>query len=86
MYSKKCEVLIRQRMFTTVCGNTATMAEELVCISDFENHAKQFLPRNAWDYYSSGANEGITLRENRRGFDRYDNLLNFSLLFIYNFC
>ena len=44
---------------------------EPVTISDFENHAKEFLPKNAWDYYRSGANEGITLKENRRAFDRY---------------
>jgi transposase-like protein len=45
---------------------------EPVCISDFESHAKEFLPKNAWDYYSSGANEGITLRENRCAFNRYE--------------
>ncbi|XP_028417849.1 hydroxyacid oxidase 1-like [Dendronephthya gigantea] len=43
---------------------------EPVCISDFENYARAFLPKNAWDYYSSGANEGITLRENRQAFER----------------
>ena len=42
-----------------------------MCISDFENFAEEFLPKNAWDYYSSGANEEITLNENRRAFDRY---------------
>ena len=47
------------------------MPKEPACISDFEKHAKEVLPKNAWDYYSSGANEGITLWENRRAFDRY---------------
>ena len=46
-------------------------ASEPVCISDFESHAKAFLPKAALDYYSSGANEEITLRENRLAFDRY---------------
>jgi isopentenyl diphosphate isomerase/L-lactate dehydrogenase-like FMN-dependent dehydrogenase len=45
---------------------------EPVCISDFENHAKEFLPKNAWDYICSGANEENTLRENRCAFDRYE--------------
>ena len=44
---------------------------EPVCISDFENHAKAFLPKDAWDHYSSGANQEVTLRENRLAFDRY---------------
>jgi isopentenyl diphosphate isomerase/L-lactate dehydrogenase-like FMN-dependent dehydrogenase len=48
------------------------MSGEPVCISDFENYAKEFLPKNAWDYYSSGANEEITLRENRCAFNRYE--------------
>lgn len=48
------------------------MSREPACVSDFEKHAKEVLPKNAWDYYSSGANEGISLRENRRAFDRYD--------------
>ena len=59
--------------FLSPCGNTECgIMSEPVCISDFESHAKEFLPKNAWDYYSSGANEGITLRENRCAFDRYE--------------
>jgi hypothetical protein len=64
--------ILAEEIFHT-CGNTkcAKMAGEPVCISDFENFAEEFLPKNAWDYYSSGANEEITLNENRRAFDRY---------------
>jgi len=32
---------------------------------EYEAYAKATLPKNAFDYYSSGANDMITLRENR---------------------
>jgi isopentenyl diphosphate isomerase/L-lactate dehydrogenase-like FMN-dependent dehydrogenase len=42
----------------------------LVCIGDFERHAKSILPKNAWDYYCSGAGEEFTLTLNRNAFQR----------------
>ncbi|XP_028417850.1 hydroxyacid oxidase 1-like [Dendronephthya gigantea] len=51
-------------------GASLVYNSEPVCISDFERHAKAFLSEDVWDYYSSGANELITLRENRLAFDR----------------
>jgi len=37
---------------------------------EYEAYAKATLPKNAFDYYSSGANDMITLRENRAAFNR----------------
>ncbi|KAJ1964246.1 Hydroxyacid oxidase 1 [Dipsacomyces acuminosporus] len=42
----------------------------LVNLDDFEQYAKVNLDRNAWDYYRSGSQDMITLRENQRAFDR----------------
>ncbi|KAJ1649535.1 Hydroxyacid oxidase 1 [Dispira simplex] len=41
-----------------------------VCIGDFEEIAKTVLPRNAWDYYASGAEAMQTLEDNRTAFSR----------------
>lgn len=43
----------------------------LVCIGDFEQHAHSVLPKNALDYYRSGAGAEETLIHNRRAFSRY---------------
>lgn len=40
-------------------------------VIDFEAFANRYLPRNARDYYRSGANDEITLHENRRVFADY---------------
>ncbi len=39
-------------------------------MAEFERYAKSVLPRNAHDYYASGSNDMITLRENREAFSR----------------
>ncbi|KAJ2503375.1 Hydroxyacid oxidase 1 [Coemansia sp. RSA 1972] len=41
-----------------------------VSLDDFEKHAYARLDRNALDYYRSGAQDMITVRENQRAFDR----------------
>lgn len=41
-----------------------------VNVWEYEAYAKATLPKNAFDYYSSGANDMITLRENRAAFNR----------------
>lgn len=41
---------------------------EPVNVREFERHAQLMLSKNAFDYYASGANDMVTLRENRRGF------------------
>lgn len=43
---------------------------EFIEVLDFEAGARAKLPKMAYDYYVSGANDQITLRENRAAFDR----------------
>lgn len=44
--------------------------DEMVCLADFERFARSSLPKMAMDYYSSGADEEITLADNRKAFRR----------------
>ncbi|KAJ8966242.1 hypothetical protein NQ314_003657, partial [Rhamnusium bicolor] len=44
------------------------MTNHFVCIKDFEEHAIQILPRNALDYYKSGAGQQQTLILNSTAF------------------
>lgn len=41
-----------------------------VNVREYERHAELMLPKNAFDYYASGANDMVTLRENRAAFNR----------------
>jgi len=41
-----------------------------VNLAEYERYAKNNLPRNAHDYYASGSNDMITLRENRAAYSR----------------
>lgn len=47
----------------------------MFCLSDFEEHARKVLPKNAWDYYSSGANQEHSLRDSTEAFSRYRRCL-----------
>lgn len=38
---------------------------EPVNVREYERHAQLMLSKNAFDYYASGANDMVTLRENR---------------------
>lgn len=46
------------------------MNTPLVSVSDFEQHAYKVLPRNALDYYKSGAGQEQTLKDNPLAFSR----------------
>ncbi|XP_070566020.1 uncharacterized protein [Ptychodera flava] len=46
-------------------------ASQLLCLDDFEEQAQKLLPISAWAYYSSGADNEETLRENREAYRRY---------------
>ncbi|KAJ1420048.1 FMN-dependent dehydrogenase-domain-containing protein [Ochromonadaceae sp. CCMP2298] len=48
----------------------AKAAGPMLNVADFERHAADTLPRNAFGYYASGATDMTTLRENRAAFDR----------------
>ena len=43
---------------------------ELINLFDFEEQARQKLPRMAYDYYASGGSDEITLRENHAAYER----------------
>ena len=42
-----------------------------VCLADFEKYFYNFLDKNARDYYSHGANQEQTLKDNVEAFMRY---------------
>ncbi len=42
----------------------------VTCVADVERHAHSVLPRNALDYYRSGADHMVTLRDNEAAFQR----------------
>ena len=48
---------------------------------DFEAVAKSQMTQEGWDYYSSGCDDEITLRENHDAFHRYH-----STIFNFTFC
>lgn len=43
---------------------------KMLSLADLEAHAKAALDRNAWGYYSSGANQEQTLKDNVEAFAR----------------
>lgn len=43
----------------------------LNCVEDFEENAAKILPKMAWDYFRSGADDEETLRRNRTAFKKY---------------
>ncbi|KAG7164937.1 hydroxyacid oxidase 1-like [Homarus americanus] len=47
------------------------MKSSLVCVSDYEAEAHKSLPRNALDYYRSGAMQETTLHENKEAISRW---------------
>ena len=42
----------------------------IACLQDIEDYAVEGLPKNALDYYQSGANQMVTVRDNREAFQR----------------
>ncbi|NXI54379.1 HAOX1 oxidase, partial [Chloroceryle aenea] len=47
------------------------MSGKPVCIADFEEYAKKFLPKSVYDYYRSGADDQETLADNIVAFSRW---------------
>ena len=50
------------------------LSERPVCLADFEVHFKRSLDKNARDYFSSGANQEQTLKDNVEAFSRWSCL------------
>ena len=42
----------------------------IACLQDIEDHALKVLPRNALDYYRSGADKMQTLKDNKSAFEK----------------
>lgn len=46
-----------------------SIPSDVVCLADYERHARARLPEQAWAYIAGGAADEITLRQNREAFD-----------------
>lgn len=46
------------------------MDSKLVCIQDFEEAACKLLDKNTLNYYKSGADDELTLQDNKEAFKR----------------
>lgn len=44
--------------------------ERLVCVSDFETQAGSILGKNAWEFFTSGADDELTVKGNKDAYDR----------------
>lgn len=53
------------------------MSSSFICVDDYEKEAFKRLPKEALDYYRSGADEELTLRANREAFKRIKILPRF---------
>ena len=62
----------RDRVAVMAAAMTATPN---VCLDDFERHAARVLPKYAYDYYRSGADDQVTLRDNVEAFRRFESML-----------
>ena len=59
-------------LITTTMAERQNVSEQIEAINLFEleTKARELLPQTAYDYYASGANDEITLRENRAAYER----------------
>jgi (S)-2-hydroxy-acid oxidase len=53
------------------CAGRSVERRAVFCLSDFEKYARTQLDGNVWGYYSSGADQELTLRDNEQAFRRY---------------
>lgn len=55
------------------------MADDMqfICVDDYEREAFRRLPKDALDYYRSGADEELTLLSNKEAFKRWKILPRF---------
>jgi (S)-2-hydroxy-acid oxidase len=51
-------------------ASSSSSAEAAVCLQDIEEAAHKILPLNALDYYRSGADQQLSLRDNKAAFQR----------------
>lgn len=48
----------------------------MVCLTDFEEYAKEHLSKATWDYYAAGADECCTRDDNLLAYKRYSGKHN----------
>ena len=61
----------RQVVVLTVSGPKKVFEmSSIACLQDIEDLAMKVLPRNALDYYRSGADQMQTLKENKSAFQK----------------
>ena len=60
----------RQEIVKTRSSYRTEMLQEPICVEDFKNYAKAYLPKSHYDYYASGANGEHTLQEAENAFKR----------------
>jgi (S)-2-hydroxy-acid oxidase len=49
----------------------------LVCLTDFQAHARERLSKSSWDFIEGGADEGITRDDNIAAFKKFGLLYPF---------
>lgn len=49
----------------------------MVCLTDFEEYAKEHLSKATWDYYAAGADECCTRDDNLLAYKRYSRAETF---------
>jgi len=61
-----------QHPITATTAKRQNVSEQMEAINllDLEMKARELLPQTAYDYFASGANDEITLRENRVAYER----------------
>lgn len=45
-------------------------SDGIICLDDFEKYARETMNRFFFNYYSGGADDGVTVGENRNAFKR----------------
>lgn len=48
----------------------SSIPRQIACVSDYEHWARQHVDAASWAYLNGAAADGLTMRENRAGFDR----------------
>jgi (S)-2-hydroxy-acid oxidase len=59
-----------QQQHDNLTSKPSVSAPALLSVSDYAAYAQRYLPKSAYDYYSSGANDQITLLENTAAYSR----------------
>jgi len=62
---------VTNKLFNPKTFLSSAAMDKLVCIKDFEATALKLLDNNTLQYYKSGADDEITLQDNKTAFKRY---------------